>query len=244
MLRRAALALTGVVVMIVALAGVSVVSAAPPHESSHASSEALARAEVLPASAYPKGWKGQGSDSNFTDASFFGAATPSDVQLMTDCLAISAKNINTDPVEVAAPSYGNPNGALTVSDSVEVYQNTAQAVADVTAAGNENIPTCVAKLEGANFTQATLEGFGEGSTLSGPLAVTLGHLPPVGSHDAFYAVTIPVTDQGLTGTTYSDFVYVQKGRSESVLSIFDDGPPPAGLIDRLAKAAAGRLHNS
>ena len=55
-------------------------------------------------------------------------------------------------------------------------------------------------------------------------------------------MTLPVTFQGLTGTTYTDYVYIQKGRSESVLLFFNRGTPPStNLVDRMSKVAAAQM---
>jgi hypothetical protein len=220
-------------------------AAAQQHRSTGSLDKVLAHLELLPVSADPKGWKSQGKSSEFTTASFWGGADSSQVQLMTACLAVNPKTVNPNPVEAAAQGYADPNSGETVSDTVEVYPNTSQAIADVAAAGNANIPNCVVKFEGANFTQGILQGFGKGATTSGTLAVTLRPLPVLGSHDAVEEMTLPVTFQGFTGTTYSDFVFVQNGRSESVLSFFSDGSrPSAKLVNRMADAAAAKMKST
>lgn len=206
---------------------------------------ALAHRELLPVSTYPKGWKGQGSSSTNTEASFWGGANQADVQSMTTCLGITTNGVDTKPVEAAAQTYLDTNSGLSVSDTVDVFPNKAEAEADVAAAENAKIPSCVTTLEGANIIHGTLQGFGKGATTSGNLVVTLKPLPLYGDHDSFEQLALPVTYQGISGITYTDFVTIQKGRSESNFMFANQGvQPPTGLIDRMSKAAEAQMSNS
>lgn len=235
-------------VAVLALGGV--VAAAGPasaarHPSGHAAAVALAHRELLTASSYPKGWKGQGKDSTDPQASFFGGADSADVTAMTGCLGTSATNAVTNPTEATGQEYADPNSTTTVSDSVEVYPSTTDAATDVAEAGNAKAGSCVQSLEGSNITQGILQGFGKGAKADGPLTVTVVTLPRYGSSDAMEQWVLPVTYQGETGSTYTDYLFVQSGRSESVLQALSEGTPPSmSVLDHLLAEAASRMKSS
>jgi len=86
-------------------------------------------------------------------------------------------------------------------------------------------PSCVERLQGADLVQGTIEGIGEGAQAAGSLAVTLRTVPGLPASAADEEIALPVSYQGVTGTTYSDYIYIDKGRSETVLEWTTSAPP-------------------
>lgn len=198
---------------------------------------ALAASELLAASAYPTGWRGQGAASKNSGASFFGGTTSSDLSQIVSCLGISQTDVDTNPTEDAAQEYADPNSDVTVTDTVDVFPEAAEAVKDVEAAANPKTPTCLVQLEGSKIS----EGLPAGAT-AGMVMSSDGSIPKYGDHDAAVVIDFSFTYQGVSGTEYLEFVVVQKGRSESNL-VFSNtgGVAPSSTVDRLAQEAADQL---
>jgi hypothetical protein len=212
----------------------------PAHKVSPAM--ALARQEAIAPSSYPSGWKSAGSGSGDPYASFYNGASSSDVQLMSTCLGTSAAHVDPTPTEYAADSFFDPNSDMWASDSVEVFPNADAAQADVAAAGAAKIPTCLASLEGSDYTQDIELFNSKDATTTGTLNVTERSVPGLTTTSAEESMSLPVTSQGLTGPSYLDLVFVQAGRSESVFTIFNSGQSiPESVVTRLATAAANKM---
>jgi hypothetical protein len=227
------------------LFGVTAADASQAQAKPTAADKSLAHKELLPRTAYPSNLKRQGKSSTDPDASFWGGDDKGDEQTMAACLGVSTKNVVTNPAQAADQTYADPNSDFGVADTVEVYPRESQAVADVVDSDMAKTPGCIMTLEGSVIVSGTLQSFGSGAKSAGALAVSSRAIPGVGDHTSFMQLALPVTYQGETGTTYTDFVAVQEGRSESSFLFLNDGVPPStSLIDRLAKAAAARMKNS
>jgi hypothetical protein len=202
---------------------------------------ALATSELLPTSAYPTGWKGQGPGSTNKGASFFGGMKPSLEPQVASCLGISTANIDTSPVEAASQEYDDPSSNVTVNDTVDVFPSAAEALADVEGAANPKTPSCVVQLLGSTLSQAVAQKLGEGATI-GTVAVTDRSIPTYGAHDADVVLSFPFTYRGVSGTEYLEMVVIQKGRCESNLQFSNSGAPaPISVVEQLAQAAADRI---
>jgi len=161
---------------------------------------------------------------------------------MAACLGLSSSAVDASPVEAAGPYHSDPNSGLGASDTVEVYPNAGAAEADVEAAGSAQAPSCVERLQGADLVQGTIEGIGEGAQAAGSLAVTLRTVPGLPASAADEEIALPVSYQGVTGTTYSDYNLHRQGA-------LGDGPrggqprrrPAGALVERLAMSAQARL---
>jgi hypothetical protein len=208
---------------------------------STASAATLAAEELLPASAYPTGWKGQGASSKNTDASFFGATSSAEEQQITSCLGIPTTNIVTNPAEAADPEYDDPNSNVTVTDTVDVFPTALDATTDAEAAANAKAPGCIVQLEGSMLSQGIAKSLGQGATVGQVVAVDRS-IPLYGDHDADVVISFPFTYQGVSGTEYLENIVIQEGRSESNLQFSNTGgEAPIGIVDQLAQAAAKRL---
>ncbi len=222
-------------------AGSSGTSGSQGSGSGGQSDAALARSELLPATSYPGGWKAQGASSENTSASFFGGMAQGDLNQLTSCLGVSASSIDTSPVEAASPEYDDPSSNVTVANTVEVYPTTAKAAADVLAAGDPKAASCGQQLITSNLTQQIAKSVGNGASV-GQVTVASATVPRFGDNDAALAITVPITEQGVSVQVVVEFVVVQKGRSESVLMFTNTGAPaPANVVNRLVSAAAARL---
>ena len=73
----------------------------------------LAWSEVLPSSAYPPGWAGQGQELENDEANFFSPTlSQQDARQIATCLHMGAAPIQTDPVEAASQPFAPPNSPL------------------------------------------------------------------------------------------------------------------------------------
>ncbi|HML01595.1 MAG TPA: hypothetical protein VK428_15525 [Acidimicrobiales bacterium] len=201
-----------------------------------ASDVSLAQAELLPASAFPSGWQSQGTSSENTQASVFGGLSQSKVQAITRCLGISSAQVDSTPAEAADPEYDDPNSSATVTDTVDVFPSAALSRFDTSAAANPKMPSCLVQIA------PSFESKVPKSVHLGTVSANRDDIPLYGDEDAALDVTIPFTDQGVSGTLYLVIVVVEKGRSESNLVFTDvQGAPDPSLVDGLSSAAATAL---
>ncbi|HZU79963.1 MAG TPA: hypothetical protein VE991_08600 [Acidimicrobiales bacterium] len=202
-----------------------------------AADTALARQELLPAAAFPKGWQAQGASSGNTGASFFGGASAAQLPQILQCLGMSGTSVDANPAEAAGPEYDDPNSANTVADTVDVFPTAAAAAVDVRAAKNPKAPSCMVQIAGSDLTKGAPKG-----AKVGALSAEEVSLPSYGDADAGISLHFPLTYQGVSGTFYLEFVVVQKGRSESNLLFTDLGTPPSTtLVQQMAADAAAAL---
>jgi hypothetical protein len=246
---------TGSVVIVVAVAlGIalvashrgtsSTVATTVPSTTSASSTgdAALARQELVPASAYPSGWKGQGSKSSTTNASFFGGSGAPFVSAMEDCLGMTGADVDTNPAEATSQEYDDPNSGVTVTDTVDVFPSVPSADLDAGAAANPKAPACLVQTTGTTFAADLISPYlGNGATAGTP-TVADRSIPAAGTRDSDIETSVPFTSQGVSGTFYLDQIVVQQGRSESNLWVTNVGSqPPTSFIDQMIHAAATQL---
>jgi hypothetical protein len=205
---------------------------------------ALARSEVLPASAYPSGWKGYGPSTAFRGLSYFAGFQNNSAELLARCLGIPTSDIETSPVEIAGQRYNGSSSDLAVSENIEVFRSPAVAAIDAEAAANESTPTCNKHLPGSQTGSEVVNGVKVDISST---HIAIRPIGQVGDHAADIEVSgqeeIPKYE--LTATAYSDFVYVQKGRSEAVLFFSDENAAvPSTFIAHMAQAAAAQLRST
>jgi DivIVA domain-containing protein len=202
---------------------------------------ALARSELLPASSYPVGWKGQGSGSPATGASYFSGLSSRQAARLAGCLGMSTVSIDTQPAEAADQEYDDPSSLIWVNDTVDVYPTTAAADADREAAANVKALACRFRLWGPSLSGDLSPDLGPGEQ-DGQPKVLHRTVAAAGARAADDEWSMSYDYQGQKGTYYNDWVTVEKGRSESNLWISNLGRPvPAAVIDRLARAAANHM---
>jgi hypothetical protein len=239
---------TAVLVLVSGLA-VAVTFGAPESDGS------LARQELLPAGSYPTGWEPV-SGTNVTNMSYYAGEDSALVTQLAHCLGVASLPIDPNPAEAAGRGYFDPHPLLEightptfglgVTDTVEVYQTQADAVADVEAAANPRAVLCQFWLLGAGLLSALNRTVGLGpGTRTGPPVVLERRLPIVGDHVADDAFKVPYAYKGSSGVAYNDIVTVQKGRSESVLWFSNLRHPTAmSILTKVASGAASRLDDS
>jgi hypothetical protein len=198
---------------------------------------ALAQRQLLPPSAFPTGWKGQGPSSENSGASFFGGATSGEVAEMVSCLGISATDVDPNPAEAGEQEYDDPNSNVTVTNTVDVFPTVAQATKDVEAAQNTKAPSCLVQVA----TSLLKKGVPKGAVV-GKIDAERVSIPSYGQRDVDLVIHFPFTYQGVSATLYIEEVLVQEGRSESNLQFINTGgPAPVSVVDQLTTAAAGHL---
>ena len=103
----------------------------------------LGVSELMPRSAYPEGWKAQGSGTQNVGANYFTSwFTPAQVRQLATCLHMSAASVQTNPAEAAAQEYDSPTEPISANETVDVFSNTAAAAVDAIAPGESNAVSC------------------------------------------------------------------------------------------------------
>lgn len=201
---------------------------------------ALAKSELLPSSAFPKGWKGYGSSSEIEQLSFYAGYYKNDAALLAKCLGIPSVDIQTDPVEAAGQRY-NGKAPLAASENIEVFSSATSAAVDVESAGDPSTPRCDKHLPGSTTGEEKVDGVTYDITSSKFVERSIGNY---GQHVADLEnidhETVPKYHESFT--EYGDLVFVEKGRSEAVLYLSNQNAPvPTSMIAGLTRAAAARL---
>jgi hypothetical protein len=204
---------------------------------------ALARSEILPGSAYPVGWKRYGPNTEFKGLSYFALAGfyEHNAALLASCLQIPTTNIQTNPVEIAGPRYNGRNSDLAMSENLEVFRSAVTAAIDTQAAGNARTPVCNRNLPGSQTGSEKVNGVTIDVTEP---ATTVLPIKNYAENTAGLEIsTLDTVPEDKTAfRAYSDFAYIQKGRSEAVLFFSNvKAPVPSDFIAEMAQKAANRL---
>ena len=228
------LALSGVVLGVAAIAWSIVVVEVVIRAADDASIN-LAWSEVLPGSAYPHGWVGQGQELENDGANFFASnLSPQDAHQVATCLHMGTAPIQTDPVEAASQPYSPSNSPLSAQDTVDVFSSTAAAAADAIASGKTAGLNCqIDNPDSIRFVGDYYRG----------ITARQRTIPHLGDHDS--DIEVRSLDSHHDGDVfYDDYVTIQQGTSESNLLVSTESVPPSlALIDHLARAAAWRLNH-
>jgi hypothetical protein len=175
---------------------------------------------------------------------------------LAHCLGVASLPVVPNPAEAASRGYFDPHPLLEightptfgsgVTDTVEVYPTQSDAVADVEAAANPRAQFCQFRLLGPGL-QSALDGMvelGPGTSTGKPVILDR-RLPTLGDRVADHAINVPYAYKGSSGVDYNDIVFVQKGRSESVLWFSNLRHPTArSILTKVVGAAASRLDAS
>jgi hypothetical protein len=205
---------------------------------------ALAQRELVPASAYPRGFTGQGSGSEFHQASYFSGFAGRDTGPVLTCLGLSGTHVDTNPAEAANQEYDR--GRLTINNTTDVFPSRADAIKDASASAAAGSLHCLFRYLGNQDWGPGL-GSGERDRPPKPLGVSaIGAVAGAGSggHDSLERWSVRYTYQGKSGIEYVDWVTVQRGRSESTLEITQLGSPiPSAIVQDMVPAVERRLQS-
>ena len=226
------LALAGIILGFVDTAVVILLIVALASPSGPGGDQALAAREIVPASSYPSGFSGLGSDTGFVGASYFSDFSASDVPDLESCLGIGAIPEDVEPVEHADQAY--MGGTAVINDTVDVFPTARLAADDLQASGRPNALTCLFKYWGPTLGSDLSPDMGPGEH-DGPPTPVSGTSGTAWTDDQW---SIAYTYQGGSGTEVNDWVAVRSGRSVSYLEFSDlDAPVPAKLrATMIAKA--------
>jgi hypothetical protein len=201
----------------------------------------LARSEILPASAYPSGWKSYGTSTEFKGLSYFAGFPEHDAALLASCLQIPTTNIQTNPVEIAGQRYNGRKSSLAVSENLEVFRSADVAAIDAEAAGNPRTPICNKHLPGSQTGSERVDGVTIDITDTTIAVRSIGHFGDQ-TADLEISQRDSIPKYKTAFRAYSDLVYVQKGRSEAVLFFSNQNAPvPSNFIAELTQAAGNKL---
>ncbi len=203
-----------------------------PHS---ANDKALAQRELIPASAYPRGFVGQGPGTDATQASYFASWGPQ----IVICLGLPRTNVDSHPVEAAGQEHDRGN--VWVNDTVDVFPTVAAARADEIASASPNALNCAFRSWGPSLDQEIGPQLGAGEHDNPPIALGAS---TVGQGISLEMWSITYTYKGKAGISFNDWVTVLRGRSESNLWISNLGSPVgADLMEQLVRAAGANLTN-
>ena len=209
------LALAGIITgfgAIVVLVAVALIVALVPHSTGQSVDSALAQRQLIPASAYPSRFVGQGPGTKMTQANYLAGFGGQLTPLIT-CLGMTDSHSDTDPVEAAAQEYDS--GDVWVNDTVDVFPTTADASVDAEAAANARALSCQFRYMGQSGWGPDL-GTGEHDGPPIPLGVLT-----FGRHDSNEMWSVSYTYHDKASTYYNDWVTLQTGRSESNIFLSD-----------------------
>jgi len=201
---------------------------------------ALARRELLPLDAEFPSWQAQGSDSEITQANFFGGYSGADLATVAHCVGTTPAGTVSDPAEAASQAFSPSGGSLMVSDTVDVFPTHAEAGKDAGAAAVPGSIHCQTW-----FTPSGMgPNYGPGEKDDPPVLLHRD-LPQFGHLVADSECSVRYSYGGSSGIFYTDWVTVLVGRSESNLNLTNDGSPvPAQVIDRLVRDAIRQMQSA
>jgi len=180
----------------------------------------------------------QGSDTELTQASFFGGETGADLAQLARCVGMTPAGVDAYPVEAPSQAYSSASDPLWVNDTVDVFPTVAEAAKDAAASA---VPGS-AKCEGLTGSDLG-PGFGP-TEKDGTPEFLHRTLPSFGHLVADTEAVVPYSYNGSNGTFYNEWVTILVGRSESNLNFLHDGAPvPARMIDRLVRDAIGQMES-
>ena len=201
----------------------------------------LAESEALPATAYPSGWRDIGSSAGIKHLSYFSGYQKNEEALLARCLRVSVRDIQTNPVELTGQQYESRDSYLLVDEDIEIFRSASAAAIDTQAAANPRTPMCNKHLPESETGVFSANGI---TTDIISVRVIVRSIQHYGDHDAEleYVVHEKIPKYHLAFVAYSDWVYIQKGRSEALLVFTSEkNPIPGDFIAGLAQAAANRL---
>jgi hypothetical protein len=213
------------------------VSLAPPAGASSGSSRAdsliQARKDLLVLSDMPSGWT---STKNPNTSN----STVGDKQLAR-CIGVSTSLISENPPSVNSPQFQDKQGTLIVADNVTVFPSAKNAAASYAVGDNPKIPGCMTAEASGPLKGKLFGKTPKGTTLGTPL-VSAVEPSAFGPGVDGYALSVPVTSQGVTVNLTVTLLDTVKGRLGNQVTFTAIGAPfSISQEKQIMSVAAGRL---
>jgi hypothetical protein len=171
--------------------------------SSRAASLSQARKDLLVLADMPSGWTSTKNPNTSNN-------TLGDAQL-AHCVGVPTRLVTENPPSVNSPQFQDAQGTLTVADNVTVFPSVKNAAAEYALGANPNMPRCMTALASGPLKAKLFGKTPKGTTLGIPL-VSAVDPSAFGAGVAGYALSIPITSEGITvNVTVTQLVTV-KGR--------------------------------
>jgi hypothetical protein len=203
--------------------------------ASTSSDKAQAKKYLLTLSDMPAGWKTEKNSANNGSGTFPGA------KQLAGCIGVPSKLINANPPEVDSPYFATKSGSLEVQDTVSIFSSAKVARTSLAAMANPKTPSCMAALMNGAFKSNIAASAGNGAKVG---TITVSRIDPAefGRGTTGLALSLPVTDQGVSITAVIQAVFYVKGKFGQQITFNSYGPPfPAATAKSLTATAINRL---
>lgn len=212
-------------------------SLAPPAGASSGSSRAdsltLARKDLLVLSDMPAGWTSTKNPNT-------GNSTVGDKQLAS-CIGVSTSLISESPPSVNSRQFQDKQGTLMVADNVTVFPSAKNAAAEYAITANPKMPGCMTAVASGPLKGKLLGKTPKGTTFGTPL-VSAVDPSAFGPGVDGYALSVPVTTQGVTLNVIVTQLDTVKGRLGNQVTFTAIGAPfSISQEKQIMSVAAGRL---
>ncbi len=201
--------------------------------ASHAASVAQARKDLLVLADMPSGWTSSKNPNTSNN-------TLGDNQL-AHCIGVSTALITENPPSVNSPQFQDAQGTLTVTDNVTVFPSVKNAAAEDAVAANPKMAHCMTLLATGPLKAKLFGKAPKGTTYGTPL-VSAVDPSAFGSGVSGWALSVPISTQGVTVNVTSTQLVTVKGRLGHQVTFTSVGAPFSMTLEQhLMTVAAGRL---
>ncbi len=192
---------------------------------------AQARKDLLTLSDMPAGWTSTKNPNT-------GSNTLGDSQLAR-CIGVASSLVSENPPSVNSRQFQNTPGTLLVGDNVTVFPSAKNSAAEYGIANNPKLAGCMTTVASGPLKTKLFGKPPKGTTIGTPLVS--GVAPAAfGSGVAGYAMSVPITAQGVTvNVTVTQLVTV-KGRLGHQVTFTSVGAPFSIAVQRQIMAVAAK----
>ena len=202
--------------------------------ASQAASVAQARKDLLVLSDMPAGWTST-KNPNANDNSSLGN------KQLAHCIGVSSSLVAENPPSVYSPQFQDAQGILTVADNVTVFPSVKNAAAEEAIGANPKTAHCMTLLATGPLKAKLFGKAPKGTTYGTPL-VSAVDPSAFGSGVSGWALSVPISTQGVTVNVTSTQLVTVKGRLGHQVTFTSVGAPFSMTLEQhLMTVAAGRL---
>jgi hypothetical protein len=192
---------------------------------------AQARKDLLTLADMPSGWTSTKNPNT-------GNNTLGDSQL-AHCIGVANSLITENPPSVNSRQFQNSQGTLLVADNVTVFPSAKNAATEYALGNNPKLASCLTTLATGPLKTKLFGKPPKGTTLGTPLVSAIA-TSALGTGVAGYAMSVPVTAQGVTlNVTVTQLVTV-KGRLGHQVTFTSVGAPFSMALQRQIMTVAAR----
>ncbi|MFZ0250808.1 MAG: hypothetical protein WAL61_12760 [Acidimicrobiales bacterium] len=192
---------------------------------------AQARKDLLTLADMPAGWTSTKNPNTGTNSL-------GDAQL-AHCIGVATSLVSENPPSVNSRQFQNTQGTLLVGDNVTVFPSATNAAAEYALAHNPKLAGCMTTVASGPLKTKLFGKPPKGTTIGTPLVSPVAP-SAFGTGVAGYAMSVPVTAQGVTlNVTVTQLVTV-KGRLGHQVTFTSVGAPFSMALQRQIMAVAAK----